>query len=349
MTPPSSSSAIKARARDLLLWISLLSSTANALETPFTSPHPPILSSNISDILNLTHTALYIIVSPQNPRKFLIESFITSLDLPPTSYVLYPAVDRHTLTDSFLTHLKRQKYFTEEWEIRYIKSVHDPKSREKNLGRLALIITLHSIFNHFTRYRVGDEHLLIFEDDVMISERYQHNKSKFLDSFSQYLLLTPSLWDIQYLGFCFECGNYTSYQEESFSILSSQLQYPLELQSPTLPPVIAVKAVFPLCKHAILLNRHFIKTYLNHYRPLQNNKGDWIFHQIICQHNLKILRPQYSLFTQNLTTTESMLGNNNDKREFALYVSCERESNLCQEMRQTQLDRERNHTSTGNN
>jgi hypothetical protein len=304
-------------------------------------PNSPF-SSDINDILNQTKTIIYIICGPNKSRQSMVNSFLSSLNLS-SSYVLYPARDKNQITEIYLQHLKKQNYFTNQWEKQYLTEVHDPKSREKNLGRLALILTIHDLFLTFYRHQKSFENLFLFEDDVMVAPKYQSNPKEFLKLLSSHLFLPASLWDLQYLGFCFECGNRSFYSEELIPLAPSPLT--LETNQTTAPnpsvpdssigkDLFAVKAIFPLCKHAILLNRHFIRLYLQHYRPLSNNKGDWIFHQISCRFQLKVLRPLSSLFVQNISSvqTGSMLGNNNDKRDFAHWVSCRKEFDHCQEL-----------------
>lgn len=235
--------------------------------------------------------------------------------------------------------LKSQNYFTSQWERQYLTEVHDPKSREKNIGRLALILTTSDLLTAFYRQHKSIDNLLLLEDDVMMAPRYQSNPNEFLKVLRSHLFLTPSLWDLQYLGFCFECGNRSFYSDE-FIPLTRETNGTSAIQSLSSNPsnisplgnnLFAVKAIFPLCKHAILLNRHFIRVYIQNFRPLSNNKGDWIFHQISCRFQLKVLRPLSSLFVQNITSM-SMLGNNNDKREFAHWVSCRKEFDHCQQL-----------------
>jgi hypothetical protein len=269
---------------------------------------------SINEIFNETQTIAYIILGPDQQRHEMVTNFLHSIQLSPAHYRLYHATDRSLITQKHLNLLKKQHFFDEKWENRYLIDVQ-PQSRVKNLGKLALILTTHSIFLDFLQQK-SFQSLLVFEDDVMVSQRYQQNQTLFLEHLSELLTLPPSHWDLQYLGFCFECGNETSYLPQIYNHL-------------------AVKAVFPLCKHAILMSRTFVAVYLSHYRPLQSNKGDWIFHQIACQFHLKVLRPMTSLFSQNLTVAgvESMLGNQNDKREFTKTVSCLREEELCRQMR----------------
>jgi hypothetical protein len=282
-------------------------------EVTISSVHNSSILS-INDLFLTTQTVAYIILGPDRLRHMMIKQFLQSIHLDSSHYYLYPAIYRSQLTPNYLKSLKKQRYFDENWEKRYLIEVQT-QSREKNLGRLALIMTTHNIFLNFSSSRLrSKKSLLIFEDDVMVSPRFQQNHSLFLNHLSHFMTLPTSDWDLQYLGFCFECGNTSSYLPQIYDHM-------------------AVKAVFPLCKHAILINRSFVRYYLSHYRPLQSNKGDWIFHQISCQYHLKVLRPTMSLFSQNMTAgIESMLGNQNDKREFAKTVSCQRELELCQQM-----------------
>jgi hypothetical protein len=273
------------------------------------------------------------------------------MNLTASSYILYPARDKNQITKAYLQNLRKQNYFTSQWERQYLTEVHDPKSREKNLGRLALILTIHDLLFSFYHHQRAFENILLFEDDVMIAPKYQSNDKQFRKLLNFHLSLPASLWDLQYLGFCFECGNKSFYSEQFVPLTSPQqltlepngtTNFPLISPDPfTSPPLLeaeedlfAVKAIFPLCKHAIILNRHFIRLYLQHYRPLSNNKGDWIFHQISCQFQLKVLRPLSSLFVQNISSvySGSMLGNNNDKRDFAHWVSCRKEYDHCQQL-----------------
>ena len=180
--------------------------------------------------------------------------------------------------------------------------------RMKNLGRLALAMTVDKVFQVFLDSSFSN--CLLFEDDVMINPEIG-SKAPML--FSDMLSLPSTSWHMQYLGFCFECGERKNY----------------ELVAPS--PLFA-EAIFPLCTHAILFNRATVFVIMNTYKPFSSNKGDWMFHTTACEHGLTVIRPHRSIFVQNVSTTtigESQLGNYNDKRDFASWVKCRKEQHAC--------------------
>lgn len=274
-----------------------------------------ICSNLLNSILSLTNTKIYFILGPNLFRHQNIYNMILKLNISSNFYVLYPGISRNKVTLDSINNLIRSGYIDSNWYEKYILKIHDKKRIPNNLGRLALSLTIHDIFQEFIRLKYTN--ILLFEDDVMINPLYQNNTDLFIQKFSDYLSLSSNKWDIQYLGFCFECGNKKNYYEKYFLTNLNNYYY---------------EAVFPLCKHAVYMNRYFVEVYLNHSLPFQNNKGDWIFHQIACEYNLKVIRPPNSLFLQNVTIKDSSLGNNNEKNEFAKWISCSIESQKCLNM-----------------
>ena len=135
-------------------------------------------------------------------------------------------------------------------------------ARVKNLGRLALAMTLDKAMQHFLDSSYSN--FLVFEDDVIVNPDLENIKSQFVTM----LRLPPSLWHIiQYLGFCFECG-------DGNRGLKQQQLYTF--------------AVFPLCTHAILLRRATVYVVMNTYKPFVSNKGDWMLHVTACQYGLQV-------------------------------------------------------------
>jgi hypothetical protein len=187
---------------------------------------------------------------------------------------------------------------------------------------------------------------LVFEDDVMLNlsppaslprasppsplllQRQQ------LRRFQALLGLPPAVgWDMQYLGFCFECGGGRRGQQQ-------QQQGEQEEEEEEGESELYTEAIFPLCTHALLMSREAVHVVMNTYKPLTTNKGDWGLHVTACAHNLRVLRPHLPLFLQNVTAAtvgSSQLGNYNDKRAFASWVSCKKEKQTCGQVRREYL------------
>ena len=164
------------------------------------------------------------------------------------------------------------------------------------------------------------ENFIVFEDDVVINPKLNNVRHLFAGMLS----IPKPKWDIQYLGFCFECGNQNRNRNQRSAMASSSWG-------------VFEEAVFPLCTHAIMFSRAAATLIMNTYTPFVNNKGDWILHILACQFGLKVIRPLEPLFLQNVTSfgvdRDSRLGNDNDKRAFAHWVKCDKEKQRCQAMR----------------
>jgi hypothetical protein len=282
-----------------------------------------------------TNTIIYFLLGPSKQRQEMVHNFINELSLSPQDYEIHQAIPIHFVNLTFLQNLKTEKYLTYRFLQHHFMDPHNHNrtnstSNQKisaNKGKLALVMSVHAAFASFLSSNYS--HLLLFEDDVMINPRYHHhhsplsltpahrhvhsskrtitpttNKQSLMTQLSHFLHLSPSLWDIQYLGFCYECGNLTN--------------YPPERQvAPGTPPHLNVyRGVVPLCTHANLLTRKFILSYLQHTHPLPSIDGDWLFLYVACVSNLKIIRPKFSFFSQNLSLNISFLGHSDQKKEF---------------------------------
>ena len=266
-----------------------------------------LLDKTIQD----TNTIIYLLLSSHSHRLQNIQKFLLQFNLTSNSYILYPSVQKDKLMTKSLDNLLKTGYINEEWVQKYLINV-GRREYINNFGRLALALTVHDVFTQFKRSKY--QNILLFEDDVIINKSYQSDIHLFIKLLIDYLTIPSNKWDGQYLGFCYECGNKTNYNE-IYSLTPLKNRY--------------YEAVIPRCTHALYLNRHYVETYLTYSLPLPQNKGDWIFHQISCQYKLKIIRPPISLFQQDVSKRDSSLGNNDDKIEFGHWISCAIEKEQC--------------------
>lgn len=264
---------------------------------------------NLTKSLSDSKTRIYFLVGAQRDRINNINTFIKNMSFERPYYEFINTFKKERLDENQLFFLKHTNFITDAWLERYINGVKDPKSRDKNLGKLALMLTLDNAMRKFLRSKF--ENMLVFEDDVIVNQK-SYTIISAQHALSRMLSLPSSLWHIQYLGFCFECGNRTSF---------------------TVPNVydnLYTPAIFPLCKHAILMSRPMVRLYLDVQKPIFSNKGDWIFHSVACKYGLRVIRPITPIFNQNFVDKlESSLGNHNDKRPFAKWVSCDIEYRKC--------------------
>jgi len=273
---------------------------------------------DINDVLQETDTHIYFLIGPGAQRLAAVNAFIATLGLQERHLERVAAVDRRVLErhqGRVLRYLAFSRHMiTREWVRRYITGVDDPASRVKNLGRLALAMTLDQAMQAFLDS--NHSNFLVFEDDVIASP------APGLDvpaQFADMLRLPPDLWHLQYLGFCFEC-----FEGEGNRGRAGP--------GPGYGQPLYTAAVFPLCTHALLLRRAAVLVVMNTYKPFVSNKGDWALHVTACQHGLKVIRPLQPIFLQNVsaaTVGQSQLGNYNDKRPFASWVRCARERKAC--------------------
>ena len=267
---------------------------------------------SLNEVLTATNTRLYFLMGTQASRIRYVNTFIKDMAFDRNYIQFVQCVRKEKLNRIELYNLKVQNFITDQWIERYITGVDDPMSKDKNLGKLALMLTLQNAMKMFLKSPYTN--MLVFEDDVMINTA-EFNKSTAQQELSKMIALPQTQWDIQYLGFCFECGNATGY---------------------TPPPLVDnryTQAVFPLCKHALLMSRSMVELFVKAHTPVTNNKGDWVFHEVACRHHLNVLRTRVPLFLQRGSEKmESSLGNHNDKRPFAQWVSCEQEEKKCMKM-----------------
>ena len=270
--------------------------------------------NSLSEVLTRTNTHIYFLLGTQAARLNNVQSFIQEMSLDNRHIDFIKSYRKEKLLElNQLNFWKHRNFITEQWIQRYITGVDDPKSVDKNLGRLALMLTLQNAMVKFIKSPYTS--MLVFEDDVMINMAAYNNMSA-RSALSKMINLPQTEWHMQYLGFCFECGNRTAYV------------------APPVLDTLYTTAVFPLCKHAILLSREMVQLFLTVHTPINNNKGDWIFHDVACKYNLKVLRVSMPIFNQKISNKmESSLGNHNDKRAFARWVSCTEERRKCTEMR----------------
>jgi hypothetical protein len=267
------------------------------------------INNTLTQTLIETKTRIYFLLGSQKERVHNINAFIIDMGFERQQYEFISCVKKESLDENQLHFLIYKKFITDAWVRRYLYGVNDPISKDKNLGRLALMLTLDNAMKRFIRSNF--ENMLVFEDDVMVNQ-LSFTTLTAQNALSRMISIPHATWDIQYLGFCYECGNRTAY---------------------VAPPVyddLYTAAVFPLCKHAILMARNMVKLFLDVQTPVAGNKGDWIFHAIACKYDLRVLRTVVPIFNQNITGNfVSALGNNNDKRHFAKWVGCAREQKTC--------------------
>lgn len=146
--------------------------------------------------------------------------------------------------------------------------------RMKNLGRLALAMTLDKALQHFLDSKY--DNFLVFEDDVMIHPELPSLQVKHM--FSDMLSVPSTEWQMQYLGFCFECTE---------DVRTSGAVTYTSVNSGTGTDSAYIEAIFPLCTHALLLSRTAVLVLMNTYKPFVSNKGDWMLHVTACEYDLK--------------------------------------------------------------
>jgi hypothetical protein len=280
-----------------------------------------------------TNTIIYFLLGPSKHRREMVFSFINDLSLSSQDYEIHHAIPKNLINLTYIQKLKKENYLSYRFlQLHFFhpnsSSISSNQNKNNNdliaanKGKLALIMSVHAAFASFLSSNYS--HLLLFEDDVMISPRYSRHPAQpsprgtniiTMTQLSRFLRLSPSLWDIQYLGFCYECGNHENYSPTSGTLTHLDIY----------------RGVIPLCTHANLFTRNFILSYLQYSHPFPTLDGDWLFLYVVCRSNLTIVRPRFPIFSQNLSLNDSFLGHSDLKKEFG-GRSCAKYEGQCQQI-----------------
>lgn len=154
------------------------------------------------------------------------------------------------------------------------------------------------------------EEMILFEDDVSLASKYSAKEAA---EFMRLMLALPTEdYDMQYLGYCFEC-----YRREGAKI---QLNSTIKLTNNK--KFFYTRVLMPLCNHAVLFKRKSAKAFIALSRPFKMPSDVALTHAI-CKTGQIALRPAYPIFVQNRKDLGSFMGHNNEVPAFREKYSSE--------------------------
>ena len=233
------------------------------------------------------------------------------------------------------------------------------KEKKRNAGRLACFLSHVKAYRLFVASNYSSA--LIFEDDAQFAPTNElqliygmldanHGKlvSKVEDLRKQrvllerMLLLDSKLWDLQYLGFCFECGG----NSEQFPFHAAKQHYlwhgidafltnaTSELQATNMYNSYYFDAIMPQCAHSYVINRHFLSLYFQENlnpKIKDHLSSDGLMAYILCKYKLKKVRSIIPIFYQ-ADANVSLIANKFHKVHEKPSVSCIELKQSCEKL-----------------
>jgi len=279
--------------------------------------------TNINKALYDTKTHIFIILSNSTHRARLVDDFLESIDVDRKHVTLIPSIDGSRVPVSRYGDFVRRGWLGNWYWKGLLKegSKKFPEHHDQSSvrGRWALQMSVIDTMENFLK--TDFENMLIFEDDAAISKDL--SREKIFETFVYMLRLDKSLWDLQYLGWCWECA--TSSER---NLIGGDIS---KYKSENGKNHIYMKALFPLCRHAILYSRRTVNWYLKVWRPVHFLGGDEQLVRLVCRYGLKKIRTMEPLFIQSTSHAykDSKLGNTDTKDTFFEWTNCRRWRKMC--------------------
>lgn len=113
------------------------------------------------------------------------------------------------------------------------------------------------------------DEMILFEDDVTVSGKYHLQEA--VEYFRLMLSIPTTQYDMQFLGFCFEC-----YRR------APEMQLGHNLGNMTNKTFSATQVLMPLCNHAVLFKRKAVKAFMQLSKPFKT-PGDIALTYAICK------------------------------------------------------------------
>jgi hypothetical protein len=178
-------------------------------------------------------------------------------------------------------------------------------------GRWALQLSVVRAMEAFAKS--SHENMMLFEDDVVVSPSLA--LEKIISTTINMIRLPTDKWNIQYLGWCWECAEMSSRNFTSNGPLYTD-------------------ATFPLCRHSIMYSRRTIQWYLKVWRPPHFLGGDEQLIRLACNYKVKKVRTMEPLFIQSNINAyqDSGLGNTDSKQAFYEWLDCKRWRLMCKSL-----------------
>jgi hypothetical protein len=274
---------------------------------------PSNRAARFNSALKETQTQLYFILGNSTHRSDLVHKFIEDMQLDPKYVTITHAVDRSHIPVSTFGDFVEAGWVKHFYWKGYISDHRNKMAQHHHhsslAGRWALQLSVIRAMEMFARSDY--QNMVIFEDDVTIAGGLSVEK---VHEVAETMIRLPAdQWDLQYLGWCWECAEL---HERTFASDASQYH---------------INAVFPLCRHSILYSRKAVQWYLKVWRPVYFLGGDEQLIRRVCEYSLKKIRPLQPLFAQSnsLAFKDSHLGNTDEKSTFFKWTDCKAWRSMC--------------------
>ena len=340
---------------------------------------------NIANVLLKTNTHIYMMARPPFQTKLYASMGLTEDDV--AKHVTLVPIVESTLLLHNISYIKslylNNSIFSEEFIDRTLST-----RANKRVGRLACFMTHYNTLKLFQSSSYSSA--IIFEHDAQIAytnetqllyglnstNTYPTASSKqfisYTDNEKQLVLLNrmlwmhPGDWDIQYLGYCYECGiantfpfdiakryyrkhgidaflndeyttllvNNQSHSENAMNVKIGKIT-PKEDVNDALWSnyYYAVEAVRPLCAHAYRINKEFTNTLLQASSPRWNKPNelgvDGFLWYYSCKLHYTRVRPIISIFHQESAVRSSELNHFYSKVQEDKTIRCKKPSLVC--------------------
>ena len=276
------------------------------------------VDKDMNAALEESGTHMYFILSNSTTRAHLVYNFLSALNVAPEHVTIISALDISLIppsrfgefVDAGLIGHWYWKGLIKEGGKKFAEHAEQSSVR----GRWALQLSVVRAMETFVKSPY--KNMLLLEDDVALSPDV--TREKIIAVANEMIQLPHSKWDVQYLGWCWECA--------VMSMRTFQEGEP-----------VYTKALFPLCRHSVLYSRTTINWYLKVWYPLHFLGGDEQLIRLACSYGIKKIRPKAPLFVQsnNKAYQDSHLGNTDIKSAFFDWTDCKRWRSLCKSNKQT--------------
>ena len=264
-----------------------------------------LIHHTMEKILKDTNTKVYGILGNNKSRYIHLKKFLIGLGLhykgshDYVDFIMgFTNLNMNFITDKWLIdnnivekwifssirdrlHWFRRSIFQSDIKGEYY--MHDKRLQQRSqLAHLfSFIYTLQIFVNS------GHENMILLEDDVTLNPYLSYDDARVM--LIALLKLPKEEWDVQYLGYCYEC-DIVNYKKKNETFYKS--------------------ALHPLCTHSMLISRKAAIIFLHEWRPVWNRATDEMFLSILCKYgfeNLKAIRPVQPIFNQRNALNDSYL------------------------------------------
>lgn len=318
----------------MLLWLCLLRFLLLFVGTNCEAGDNNTVIVSLTELFDSKTIHAYILYGGKEDRRANCIKLMKNFGLEERHYDFIPG-PRHISDEEILEHKKNGSLGLQFNETGYHMSIERYLCQ---LGKLrAMSAFLASNYSE----------MIFFEDDVTYQKKFTLVEAV---EYMRLMLLIPSAdYDIQYLGYCFECARRNVHNIKLKHTLGNTTNQSFHYR----------QVLMPLCNHAVLLNRRAVKAFMALSRPF-NMPGDVYMALIICKTGIMAIRPGDSIFVQDRKKYGSYLGHKNEVKAFrqgnnSSYrdggrcssddSQCRRQFNVKKAMKYGFSDRIRNETS----